>query len=114
MSAPVINSVAEDVLQQESERKYVALFRDRPEEAAEMFKELFHSNDKTLQAFMHAFPWDDPTARQEKLLWSSKFPLVLLESLTDNRWYEWFRLNNDEVFGDDEVASEAVRESFST
>ncbi|KAI0821052.1 hypothetical protein BC629DRAFT_420319 [Irpex lacteus] len=91
MSAPVINSVAEDVLQQESERKYVALFRDRPAEVAETFKELFRSNDKTLQAFMRACPGDSLTARQEGLLWSSGFPLVLLESLTDNRWYEWFR-----------------------
>lgn len=68
----------------------VALFRERPEDAAEVYRNLFISNDRKLLGFMHAFPVVDRTPRQEELLWSSGFPLALLESLTDSRWYESF------------------------
>ncbi len=71
----------------------ISLFREKPEEAAGVFRQLFYSNKSLkLLAFMHAFPFTDPTPKQQALLWLSGFPLALLDSVTDTRWYESFRV----------------------
>lgn len=71
---------------------YTAMFRDRPQDAAREYTKLFHSDDAKNIAFMFAFPYRDPTPQQLQLLWLSRFPVVLLDSLSNSKWYESFRV----------------------
>lgn len=88
--------------------EHVIMFREKPEEAAGVYRQLFLSQeDRKLLAFMYAFPFEDPTPLQQKSLWLSGFPLALLDGLTDERWYESFK----DMAGDFEFGHFATTES---
>lgn len=109
ISMPTTRGMGDLAPQSEREHNYVVMFRNSPKSAALVFSRLFRSKDSTLLNFMDAFPWTRPGMKQQEQLWSSGFPIVLLEALTDNRWYESFKVNCGKFAGDDTSNSETVR-----
>ncbi len=106
---PTARGMGDLAPQSQREHNYVVMFRNSPKSAALVFSHLFRSKDSTLLNFMDAFPWTRPGMKQQEQLWSSGFPIVLLEALTDNRWYESFKVNCGKFAGDDTSNSETVR-----
>lgn len=71
---------------------YVAMFRDRPQDAAREYTRLFQSDDAKIITLMIAYPYKDPTPQQLQSLWVSRFPVALLDSLANDKWYKSFRV----------------------
>lgn len=91
---------------------YISMFRERPQEAAREYRELLQSEDAKIISFMLAFPYNGSTPQQIQSLWISRFPVALLDSLADDKWYESFRdMAADADFGQVTTA-ESVRSCF--
>lgn len=71
--------------------EYTRLFRDHPERAASVARELFSTADLTYLPFIRSFPWDQDFRQLDEALHSSDFLIALLDFVSDDFWYAQLR-----------------------
>lgn len=71
--------------------EYTRLFRDRPERAASVARELFSSGDLRFLPFILSFPWEKDQLRLYDVLHSSDFLLASLDFVSNESWYAQLR-----------------------
>ena len=75
--------------------EYTKLFLERPERTAAVLQELYFSDDLALIPFLISLP-RDLTRKQQDALWSSRFPIALMDIASEHKWYEWMTRHDDE------------------
>lgn len=70
--------------------EYSALFLERPQDAKEELLKLAAASDRRLLPFMFSLPINDRTPELEDALWTSGYPMELLNIVADgeNAWYK--------------------------